>query len=418
MSIASLRKGWCPGVLRPMASGDGLIVRLKPSGGALSAAAASRIASMALRYGSGAIDVTQRANLQLRGIRETAIAPLTDELNALDLIDATPEAEAVRNVVLSPLAGIDPACKDGTAIAHALETELGQDATLHALPAKFGFVIDGGGVWPLGACGADVTAFAGDAASDWRIKIAGSEAASAPIPWHAVAEAMLALAHGFNDKGLPAGFVRMRQLVAAIGVDAMFRAAGLVKELPVNEPTVTRCIGHTALTPSIHIAAVGLPFGRISASDLQQLCEAAPKANLRLTPWRTLTFVCATETEAMRVLAIAASLALVTSQNDARLAIDACIGAPGCGHGTTRTRADAELIAAVLGARAMTPGSIHVSGCAKGCAHRGCAPVTFVGRDGHYDLILSGVPTDQPTRTGLAPADLAAAAVDALGAKP
>ena len=39
-----MRKGWCPGALRPMRSGDGLIVRLRPSCGELSAAQACEIA--------------------------------------------------------------------------------------------------------------------------------------------------------------------------------------------------------------------------------------------------------------------------------------------------------------------------------------------------------------------------------------
>ena len=30
-------KGWCPSALRPMQSGDGLVVRVRPRGGRLSA---------------------------------------------------------------------------------------------------------------------------------------------------------------------------------------------------------------------------------------------------------------------------------------------------------------------------------------------------------------------------------------------
>ena len=41
MSAPVAAKGWCPGALRPMESGDGLIARIRPRGGRLSAAAAA-----------------------------------------------------------------------------------------------------------------------------------------------------------------------------------------------------------------------------------------------------------------------------------------------------------------------------------------------------------------------------------------
>ena len=45
--------------------------------------------------------------------------------------------------------------------------------------------------------------------------------------------------------------------------------------------------------------------------------------------------------------------------------------------------------------------TLHISGCSKSCAHRGSASLTFVGRDGRYDLIRNGTATDRPSLTGL-----------------
>ena len=44
-------QGWCPGALRPMASGDGLVVRVRAHGGRLSQAQARGIADLALFVG-------------------------------------------------------------------------------------------------------------------------------------------------------------------------------------------------------------------------------------------------------------------------------------------------------------------------------------------------------------------------------
>ena len=64
------RRGWCPGVRRPMMTGDGLLVRLHPFAGRVSADQARLIAQAARDYGNGHLDITARGNLQIRGVRE------------------------------------------------------------------------------------------------------------------------------------------------------------------------------------------------------------------------------------------------------------------------------------------------------------------------------------------------------------
>ena len=123
-----------------MLSGDGWVVRIRPPAGRLSAAQAAGIAQLATRLGNGLIDVTSRANLQLRGVQQDSHAELIDGLRALALVDASAQAEARRNIVVTPfwLSG------DGTLdIAGALAEALSQpDAP--ALPTKFGFALDTG----------------------------------------------------------------------------------------------------------------------------------------------------------------------------------------------------------------------------------------------------------------------------------
>jgi precorrin-3B synthase len=152
-----LIKGWCPGALRPMESGDGLIVRLKLTGGILSLDLAAKIAKWSARWGNGQIDLTSRANLQIRGVTEARIEPLQDAMAAAGLLDVTPEGEAVRNVIASPLAGIDSdALMDIRPVVAALEARLAGDDVFHALPAKFCWLVDDSGSLPLDDVRADV----------------------------------------------------------------------------------------------------------------------------------------------------------------------------------------------------------------------------------------------------------------------
>ena len=99
-------KGWCPGALKPMQSGDGLIVRVRPRCGMLSPDELIGLAEAAQRFGNGHIDLTRRANLQIRGVSEETLPGLHAVIGRLGLLDSTPQGEAVRNLMISPLAAV------------------------------------------------------------------------------------------------------------------------------------------------------------------------------------------------------------------------------------------------------------------------------------------------------------------------
>ncbi|MFX9684524.1 hypothetical protein ABTP08_20920, partial [Acinetobacter baumannii] len=71
-----------------MRSGDGLLVRVKPMLGRLTRAQVLGMCDAAVAHGNGLIDVTRRANLQIRGVDEAGWPPLLDTLLALGLVDA------------------------------------------------------------------------------------------------------------------------------------------------------------------------------------------------------------------------------------------------------------------------------------------------------------------------------------------
>ena len=62
------RRGWCPSLDRPMPTGDGLLARVHPPLGRLTGAQMRAVAEGARRHGNGHIDITARANLQVRGL--------------------------------------------------------------------------------------------------------------------------------------------------------------------------------------------------------------------------------------------------------------------------------------------------------------------------------------------------------------
>jgi precorrin-3B synthase len=389
-------KGWCPGALRPMESGDGLIVRLKLAGGIVPLDLAAQIADWSRRFGNGQIDLTARANLQLRGITDESLPGLQQAIADAGLLDGNPDGEAIRNVIASPLAGIDPdAVVDISLVVAALEGRLTGDPQLYALPAKFCISVDDGGRFGLGDVRADIRlevvpggnfAVRLDGALDQRL---------GPCPPDALVNVAVALAKACVNGGK--NVRRMRDLVLAIGAEAIARQVGLECE---HRPSPRKKSEIVQLFQILDIACIGLPFGRISAESLAGLANDALQngaKEIRLTPWRAILIPLPSRDAAHRLIGVLPKDDFILDPADARRRVAACVGAPACRNATTAIRDDAGRLAALVGEHAF----LHVSGCAKGCAHPRAAPVTLVGRDGLYDLVRDGVPSDSPVLRGL-----------------
>jgi precorrin-3B synthase len=398
--MSALRKGWCPSVLRPMASGDGLIVRVSVTDGRVSPALARPLAELSRRFGNGLLDLSARANLQLRGVSEASLVPLQTELRALGVVETDGEPAVARNILASPLAGIDPqAVVDIRPCVGALRERLARDPIVHQLPQKFCFVVDDGGALSLANEKTDVSFLAQHGAGGLRflIRLAGQIAGECAIG--ELADVGLRLVHAFLQlRDEPAE--RMTALAQRVGIEEIIVRA----DLPETTKTIVQgLLPHPIGAYRIdarYILGVGIPFGRLDASTLKQLADVAEKScgELRLTPWRAILIVGVEQPDAARL----ADAGLIFDEDDPLRSVAVCPGTSGCGNGTTATHADARRLAPFarqLRARGI---SLHVSGCAKGCAHPTSAAVTLVGRDGRYDLVIDGTAADKPIATGIA----------------
>jgi len=389
-------RGWCPTLFEPMASGDGLLLRVKPRAARLSAAQAHALAEAAALHGNGWLDLTNRANLQIRGLRPETVEPFTAAMLAADLAAPDPGVERRRSIIAPPLLGDDPTIPSlASDWLDALEALLAEPA-LAALPSKFGLVLDGGGLLPLQDVEADLTLRLTPSGAALHLPGADLHATDAsPAAVAALLDAFLALS----------GARRMRDAVQAAGAAALFAAADLrVEPSPAPRPA-PQPIGCHPLG-SRTLLGLGIPFGALSATTLAHLADLAERhgdGTLRLTPWRALLLPGLTDPAPV----LAAGTGLITDPADPRLRLRACPGTQGCASGRADTRADA---AALLGMGTLPRmGLLHLSGCAKGCAHPAPAAVTLVAEaEGRYALIRRGRAGDAPVRAGLTLAEAAA----------
>lgn len=361
-------QGWCPGALRPMLSGDGWVVRVRARAGWLTPAQAAGIAEAARRHGNGLIDLSGRANLQIRGVRQETHAALVADLRALGLVDDDIAAETRRNILVAPfwLPG-----DDTTAIAAALERAL---ADAPVLPGKFGFAVDCGAARVLAATPADIRIERG--AAGGLILRADGAAEGAPVTRETAAPKAMDLARWFVARGgVTGGRGRMAALIAR-GVLPEGALAGTMPPAPEAARPRPGPVAQGAL--------VALAFGQIGAASLATL--AALGRPLRLTPWRMILI------DGAAILPAIAGL--VSDATDPILHVSACTGAPGCPQGRAPIRDLARRLAPFV----PTGRHLHVSACPKGCAHPGGALTLIATADDHFDLVVQGTARDTPDR--------------------
>ncbi|WP_323765143.1 cobalamin biosynthesis protein CobG [Marinovum sp.] len=360
-------KGWCPGAHRPMLSGDGLLVRVRPFRSELNAAQVLALCDLAERFGNGMIDLTSRANLQIRGVSEPDHPALLAELATLGLIDDDPAVEGHRNILM-------PALRDAAGLSARLhDALLATLPQLPDLPEKMGFALDTGRAAILTEASADIR-FELDAVGQLILRADGSARGRA-IPEAEAMAALIALARWFTETGGPANGRMARHL----------RQTPLPPEWTTTAPRDPAPA--PAPGPLPEGTLLGAAFGKLAAPALRALIATSGTPGLRLLPGRLV----------LLLEARPGDTPFVTAPDDPLMRAHACPGAPFCPQATVATLDLARELAP------RTRATLHVSGCAKGCAHPRPAALTLTGREGRFDLVRDGAPWDSPTARALTP---------------
>lgn len=364
-------RGWCPNAWRPMMAGDGLLLRVKPPLGRLTRDQLISLATAARTHGNGQIDLTRRANLQLRGLDERSWPRLRDHLVDMRLVDAEAETEAARNLIITPdwHAG-----DDSDRLGRAL---LARGHEWPRLPGKVGVVIDAGAAPMLHGESGD---FRIERGMDGRLILrADGRHAGMPLTQDHEIDALLGLAHWFVESG---GLAAGRMARHAVPLPA-WAAGTVMPATPSPPPMPGQWAGGLACA---------VTFGRITATTLERLGDQPGWTALRLTPWRMILV----EGDVEGIL----PLGLSCDPTDPLRHVDACPGRPECLQASVETRMLARRLAPHVAGR------LHVSGCAKGCAGTAPAEVLLTGHDGRYALSFPTANAAAPARTALSTADI------------
>ncbi|HEX7307198.1 hypothetical protein [Lentzea sp.] len=318
----------CPGAVELHAAADGGLARVRVPGGTLTAAQWDVVRTAAAELGNGVIELTSRANLQLRGVTDGL--ELGARLRAAGLLPSETH-ERVRNIIAAPL-------EDNQALVDEIDAALCADPSLAALPGRF-----------LVTAGAAVSGLGGDFGLVGDVLLlAGTDTG---VRVHDPVNAVVTAARLFQE--LRGTAWRLSEVDDGVRkITAHFGAATSERIAPAVTP-----VAPSPLTP-------GVPLGRLDAHQL-------PGVALRLTPWRSLVVPAGTDTSG-----------LITDPASPWHGVSACTGRPGCAKSLSDVRADAR---AWLGTPHSRP--VHWSGCSRRCGRPAGDVIEFVATGGGYEEI-------------------------------
>jgi precorrin-3B synthase len=409
------RRGACPGLSAPMPTGDGLLVRILPVG-TMSIAAFQELCAAARAHGNGIIEITARGSIQVRGLSDETAPRFAEAIGELRIA-----ADNGVPVLADPLAGLAAdEILDAGKLAADVRRALVKTALAARLAAKVSVVIDGGGTLSLAAVAADVRLDAERTGGGvaLRVGVAGDGADACSLGVVSARDGARAAARLLEVVAREGREARTRDILAANGT-APFRKA--ISDLlwprspHAHKPALRRSretIGTHPLRDGRLARGVGLAFGHADAMALAQLAEAARAlgaCGVRVAPGRALLVIGLAPEAAGSVTAAAENLGFIVEADDPRRHVLACAGAPICASAHLAARALAPRIAEGAAPYLRSDFIVHVSGCAKGCAHAKAATLTIVGAPDGCGLIAEGTTRDAPFRT--VPADELPAAV-------
>jgi precorrin-3B synthase len=397
-SASTVRPSACPGLLRVVHALDGGLCRVKLPGGVLRADQADAVAWAAERFGSGVIEATNRANLQIRGIGGEAAA-LAEGLLAAGLGPRIAAADDVRNLMLSPAAGIDrQQLFDTRAMAARILESLESRPRLHQLSAKFAVQLDGGEGLAMLDHHHDLWLSPLRQDGDWLLAVglAGSpvDGSRLAVPLDQGHGLVMAVLEGFLEVAT-AEQSRMRDLLAEADADRLLRGflqnSGVTVQ-PVDfrrAPALAEPLGlHPQAQPGQVYVGAAAPLGRLDPPMLRAVAELARRfgdGSLRFTPWQGVLLPYITAADGPAVAAGLAAAGWLTDPAQPLAQLLACTGSAGCAKGLADTKTDARRLSGLLAIAR----PVHLSGCPRSCAAAHVAPVTLLAvGQGHYDLYL------------------------------
>lgn len=385
---------------------EAFMARLRIPGGILKSFQARELARIVTELTSGYMQVTTRANLQMRLIQPKDAPAVLSRIQSVGLHARGSGADNIRNLTTNIAAGLDPTeLIDPRPFVDEMAQVILNHREFYDLPRKFNIAFDSGGAVPPLEDTNDIGAQAVELLEPvaglvpgvyFRLCAGGATGHKAfaddlgvLVPPEQIVKVIAALVrtyirhgnrgnrkkarlkHLIDDWGLP----RLIEETEKTFGQALPRVPLSACRLPARDPSIAH--PHLGIHPQkqrgLNYIGVSVPVGQITPKQLTRLAEISDlygSGELRLTVWQNIVLPNVPDAYLETVKKALRKLGLDHQQSLLRGGLVACTGNSYCKFASANTKRHALELADYLEKRIELdrPLNIHVTGCPNSCA--------------------------------------------------
>ena len=396
---------------------EAFMCRLRIPGGVLKTFQLRELARISQELTTGYVQVTTRANIQLRNFEVKNAPELLRRIQSVGLMSRGAGADNIRNLTCNPTAGIDPhELIDTLPLCQELAQVIVNDRSFYDLPRKFNIALDGGGLIGTVEDTNDIGLRAeriGDGVAGvapgvyFRVKLGGATGHQAFArdlgvlvkPEEAVKLALAAvrvyIAHGNRGDRKKARLKHLlekwtleqyRDEVEKLLGYKLLRAPVQVEDR--NSKVETPPHSHVGVfpqkQPGLNYVGVSVPVGNITPKQMIRIAEIADlygSGEVRLTVWQNFIIPNVPDAFVETVKKAVVKAGFDWRQSHLRSGLIACTGNAYCKFASSNTKAHALELANYLEKKVQLdqPLNIHLTGCPNSCAQHYMGDIGLLG---------------------------------------
>lgn len=384
------------------------MARLRIPGGQLKTFQLREVARVADELTTGYVQITTRANFQIRLIQPKDAPEVLRRIQSVGLHTRGAGADNIRNITCNPTAGVDPAeLIDTMPLSHQLSQIILNNREFFDLPRKFNVAFDGGGLIGSVEDTNDIGARAVMVEDKvfFRIKLGGATGHKAfaqdlgvIVPPGEILKVVQALIRVYiaNGNRTDRKKARLKHLLETWSLAKYLeetekllgfklqRAGPEVGVAPSHQLPHTHVGVYPQKQKGLNYFGVAIPVGQITPKQLLRLADLADNygsGEVRLTVWQNLVIPNVPDAFVESLKKALVKMGLDWRQSNLRSGIVACTGNSYCKFASANTKGHALALADYLDKKLQLdqPVNIHLTGCPNSCAQHYMGDIGLLG---------------------------------------